>query len=256
MRQRMLAILMPLLALAACGCAGGCARTARPAPSLAAQVAEAHGVDALGSSTAISAAVHLELNQAPVRFFDARLTHDLRQGRTRMLLPDDSILVWDGSQAWISPASSRIRHVRQTLQIWPFLVTLPFRLTDPAVRLSEPVPTTMAGADYLLTELTLPGHDPLSLYIDPQSRRIRHLILPARDASQVHPSLDKPLAISFYNFQSVDGVHIPETWRLWAWTREGGIQGGPVGEIRVYNVGFPEPTPQQFSPPPHARAEP
>lgn len=242
-------LLIALTTLFLCGCT-----RANDAPlSLSSQIAQAHGADTPRSRTGLAGAIHLELALPAPRFFDARFTHDLRHGRTRLLLADETVLVWDGHHAWVSPPTAPVPKPRPLLHIWPLLVTLPLKITSPQARLSDPAPATMAGSSYLVTELTLPAEDPLTLYLDPDSRRIHHIALSARLANEIHPSFDKPVAISFYNFQSIEGVQFPETWRLWSWTRHDGINGGPLAEIRVYNLEFLTPKPDAFSPRPGAR---
>ena len=246
MRRSWLGIPLTLLLIA------GCTRSERPPASLASQITAAHRGELLHSPQCIAAVVHLELPRSTPRFFDARFTHDLRDGRIRMLLPDDAVIVWDGRQAWTAPNSVTAGNARGKLTIWPFLVTFPLKLNADA-RLTEPQPTRMAGADYLLTEWNTGGEDRFTLYLDPSSKLVRHLVIPARLAADIDPSFDHPIAISFYNYQSIEGVQFPETWRLWAWNKEDGIHGGPLANVRLYNVEFITPKAGVFAAPLGAR---
>ena len=91
------------LSLIICSSALGCHSGPKPAPSFAEQVSNAHGYDSWKSQAALVGDVHVQFENGAT--FDAHFTYDVKQNRVRMLLPDETILVFDGQNAWVSPST-------------------------------------------------------------------------------------------------------------------------------------------------------
>ena len=63
---------------------------------------------------------------------------------------------------------------------------------------------------------------------------------------------DKPAAVTFYDYQEVEGIIIPALWRLRNWNEADGILGRPIGEGALTRLELAYPKPTDFSRPPDA----
>lgn len=225
------------------GCQG---RTTTPPGK---QIADAHGLREWRSQRVLIGAIHVEFRDPPAPQFDSRITYDIRTGRSRLQVTDWTILVWDGANVWLSPTDSKWPDPRTTLGTWPLLVTLPMRLADPGVEVSNEQKRRIAGRDYLLYDAAIydmgESHR-LRLAVEPGNRRVTHVLLPEAWARRVNPGFDFPIAVSFYDYSEVSDVIVPRIWRLWRWDEKDGIIGRPLGEASVYNLDFTEPKPDAF----------
>jgi hypothetical protein len=66
----------------------------------------------------------------------------------------------------------------------------------------------------------------------------------------------EPRAITFYNFENLEGVRMATEWKFWRWNAEVGIYDKPVGSGRVYNLEFIAPKAGAFDRPADAREDP
>ncbi len=248
-------IVLPAV-LCSIGCQGGSPRQ-RTLPE---QLAHAHGTRLWQTRPALAGDIHVEtLNN--LSYFDAQFTYEIRTGRVRMQLIDDTILVHDGRQVWVSPASARIDHALFAALAWIHYAVAPLRLAEPSVALDPDQPQTL-GRETCPTLLArfAPGSSALFgaddwqvIYIDPKSGLANALARIAIDPVR-HALGQRDCAITYYGFKDLDGVVIPTRWQLWRWEQDLGIHGLPQGAGRVYNLETVYPARDAFTPPPGARA--
>jgi hypothetical protein len=245
-----------LLILAVCLC--GCASHKPPKP-LDQRIGAAHGLDMYKYQDGMSGDIHLAFTDGTQ--FDAHFTVDLKTGRNRMQLADESVLVFDGRDSWVYPAESAIPNARYHLRLWPFLVTLPLQLHAPGATLSGPADARFGSTDY--DGLTLSfgpnagdrANDSFLLFVDKQSSLVKAAactIANGRPAAQAGAGA---IAFSFYNFKQNSGLFLAENWTIWQYSIEQGIYGQPIGQARVYNLEFYKPKESTFTPPAGARRE-
>ena len=108
-----------------------------PEDEFAASVAEAHNFETFHSKDALQADVTLKAGEEE-RFSGSMLVKT-GSGRARFELDNGVTLVWDGSNAWVSPADAEFPRARFHVRTWPYFLMAPMKLGDPGVEL-EPLP--------------------------------------------------------------------------------------------------------------------
>lgn len=218
----------------------------KPAPPLdfTGHLAQAHALDEWRAHPAIAGDFFLTLDGQPTLWL--RFVHEFDTRRTRMTLEDGTVLIFDGQKAWIAPASASFTPVYPTLLTWPHFICLPLQLQDPAVQRTDLPPQILGGQPCPAARFTHPAFpDGWHLvYTDPQNHRLLAVAYPDGADSR---------AITFYDFQTVDGALIPTEWRLWKWHPEQGLYGRPLGSVKLLNLELTSPRKGAFTPPPDAR---
>ena len=251
---------MRIAFLLICCIAMGCARTPKPTPPLWEQISEAHDSEAFRKHTALSGDIHIDFVGRPA--FDARFIYEIKTGRTRMQLADDTILVFDGHDAWVAPASSTFTDARFALRTWTHFIMLPFKLDDKSIRWEPTETRALAGRQYDSARISFPSgsvdapDDWYILYADKVTHRLNGVAYIVSYGRSVQEAADHPQAITFYDFKNTDGSEIPLAWRFWQWNKEEGIFGQPLGSARIYNLDFMTPKTNAFARPNDSRLDP
>lgn len=238
----------------------GCQSTPKTPPSLAQRVGEAHGIEMYNAMDGMEGDIHVIFNEGLQ--FDAHFSTDLTTGKTRMVLLDDTILVNDGKNCWISPATSKISNARYHLQTWPFLISLPLCIKNAGLVTQEIGKVTFGSTEYNGLQITVPNGGnagTYTLYVDETSSFAKAATImtsstsPAPTTSPATQSAG--YALSFYNYHLYNGVFLAQDWKIWQYSPDKGIVGMPIGEARVYNVEFLKLKDSTFVPPAGARKE-
>lgn len=243
--------------------AAGCASAKKEPPSFGQRIAKAHGYTWWkGKHDALAADVHLTIldeNPDLNRFFDAHFTYDCSTGKTRMQLADNTIIVWDGQKAWVSPATSKVQKAKFMVRTWPFMVAAPVRLNEPTLIAGPVEKRPFAGQQCPTAKLTFaPGADHGAedwciAYADPKTYRLLSLAYALKGGKGVDGFSDDALAVTYYGVRMADGVTFSTEWRIWKWNKDVGIYGKPIAEGRVYNIEFVYPKKTDFDRPEGAR---
>jgi hypothetical protein len=245
-------LVIALLALA------GCHSQQAPKP-LDVLISEAHGFDRWNRHDTLEGDIHVAFQDGAQ--FDAHFIYELQTGRTRMQLADESILIYDGQNSWVFPASSTVKDARYNLRTWPFLITLPLQLHAPGSTLSPPETRKVGTTEYDAITLSFGpdagdrANDWFTLHADKEYHHLMllgYLITNGRPPAVVEKDA---VAITFYNFRPTQGISFARDWKIWKYNRIEGIYGTPIGEARVYNLDFPILGSNTFVPPAGARME-
>jgi len=237
----------------------GCRSGPGVEPPLDRRIANAHDIVEWNRYRALRGDVHVHFEGSAA--FDATFTYDIATGRVRMQTADDSILVFDGRQAWVSPANAATQRARYHLLTWPFFITAPFRLSQPGASLGPASMRPLGQQDLLSANLTFapggaaPPHDWYVLYVEPSTGLLRGIAYRATYGGSASPAAPQPQAVTFYSYENVEGVRIPGEWRFWKWNETVGIYDKPIGVGRVYNLQFIAPRADAFQRPPDARPD-
>ncbi len=247
-----------LFAVFALGLAG-CHSTPEVKP-LDVRIYDAHGWDRYKDAQALAGDVHVAFKDGSQ--FDAHFVHEMKSGRTRMQLADESVLVFDGQSTWVWPANSPVKEPRYNLTTWPFLVTLPMRLHSEGATLSEPATRKWAGMDY--DSLTLSfgpnagdrSNDWFVVYADKESHLVKAVGYVITGGRLLVVAEKDPIGLTMYNLKQHGGALFAEDWKIWRYNKAEGFFGLPIGEARVYNIEFYQPGSNTFTPPAGARQVP
>ncbi|MFI5379443.1 MAG: hypothetical protein ACHRHE_09110 [Tepidisphaerales bacterium] len=237
-------------------CLAGC-HSAPVVKPLDERIADAHGWDRYKELEGLAGDIHVGFKDGSQ--FDAHFVHEMKSGRTRMQLADESVLVFDGQGIWVWPASSTVKDPRYNLTTWPFLVTLPMRLHAPGSTLSAPATRKWAEMDY--DSLTLSfgpaagnrSNDWFVLYADKETHLLKavgYVITSGRAPAVAESSA---VGLTMYNFKRRENVLFAEDWKIWRYNKDEGFFGLPIGDARIYNLEFYQPNASTFAPPEGSR---
>ena len=240
-------------------CLAGCHSVTAVKP-LDVRIYDAHGWDKYNEGQALAGDIHIAFKDGSQ--FDARFVHEMKSGRTRMQLADESVLVFDGQSTWVWPANSTVKDPRYNLTTWPFLVTLPMRLHSAGATLSEPTTRKWAGMDYDTLTLSFSpnagdrSNDWFVVYADKESHLVKAVGYVITSGRSLIVAEKETVGLTLYNFKQHGKVLFAEDWKIWRYNKEEGFFGLPLGDARVYNLEFYEAGAKTFAPPEGARKVP
>ncbi len=265
MRNRMLLTAMIPLALA------GAARGHEGdhgefAAAFAKPIEKAHGLANWKNKQAIRYDIRIEYGGDVM--FAGTTSFDVHSEKVRMTTADgERVMVWDGEDAWYTPADAEIKGPRPRfhLRTWTYFLATPFKLRDPGAYLHElPDAALREGGDtaYKRAKLTFGqdvGDAPDDWYIvyrNPNNDRIDAMSYIVTYAKPQEKAEQSPSAIVYEGYQRVDGVMLSTQWRFYHWNAESGIHGQPKGKVTISNVEFVEPEAGTFTRPDGAARDP
>jgi len=224
------------------------------AGAFAAAVDAAHGREAWQSREAFAA--DITMGRGGEVSFRARMTLTPSMSRTRMDLPDGTVGVFDGQDAWVAPADSEfVGQARFQLLTWPYFLAAPFKLRDPGTDLEVRGTEEVMGQEHEAARLTFePGtgdtpDDWYLVYKDPETDFVQALGFIVTYGKSVDEAEETPELIVYDDYTEVDGVQIPMRWTIYLWSPETGVEGDPIAEVTLSNAGFLQPEDGFFDPP-------
>lgn len=236
------------------------AADADPGVQLAHAIEQAHGLDAWRDRAAVQFDLSGRFGDQP---FNAHFLYEIGSTRTRMLLPDGTKVVWDGEQAWVSPASMEPDRLRFHLRTWPYFLAAPFKLRDPGSQLEflgrlpaqpdQPMPAAR------LTFAEGVGDSPDDWYIayrDPETDRLAALAYIVTYGTPAEQAEQNPHAVLYRGWRTLDGVTLSTDWRFHHWSEDQGAHGQMIGHVTLSELAFVDPPEDVFDKPEDARALP
>lgn len=261
-------------AVAGCSPAGDeAATTAESAPPAAADpqasvaaafagpIEAAQGKAAWDLAEALSADVTVTFGGQ--RAIDGRMIFTTEVGHSRLELADGTVAVFDGERAWVSPAAADLPQARFHLLTWPYFLAAPFKLRDPGAHLEDLGTRPHDGVDHPAARLTFdPGvgdspDDWYVVYRDPSNDRLAAMAyVVTYGGRSAEEAGAEPHAITYHDFEQVDGATVSATWRMWNWSEEEGVHGDPIGEVVLTDLAFVTPPADAFERPADAEEDP
>ncbi|MEM9596851.1 MAG: hypothetical protein AAGD06_21455 [Acidobacteriota bacterium] len=221
----------------------------------------AHGADAWWSQRAVSADIAVDFGGQ--RVLEGRLLTDTPGGRVRIELVDGSVMVFDGKDAWTSPADSAAQGARFHLLTWPYFLAAPMKLRDPGTHLEDLGDVPLAdGRTAPAARLTFSdgiGDTPEDWYVVYRNRdsdrlaAMAYIVTFGKDLAKAE---EEPHVIVYGAFKDIDGVTVPTRWSFYDWNSEQGVVGEPIGRATLDNVRFVDPAADAFVAPRGSRPEP
>lgn len=222
--------------------------------ALARAVYTAHGGWRWGSKHCIQADIQLTFG-GKVRLV-AKLLTDKAAGKVRLTLNNGTVLVYDGTNVWMSPANAPVDSPRFDALTWSYFLAAPFKLGDKGTHLKNLGPQPfIAGQSLPAAKLTFNagvGDSPddwYIAYVDPNSRWLRGMAYIVTYGKSVEKAEQNPHAITYDNYVRVNGVYLPRTWNFWNWSQEQGITGNPIGSALLSNIQMVQPAANSFTQP-------
>lgn len=231
----------------------GCAWAPSHRGSLADEVDASCGGPAWRDRHALAASLTVHRVDRPdVR---GRMFYDVRGNRLTLQFPSASggliSCGFDGQSLWIdSPPDADCGDWPTMLQ-WASWVAVPYRLTEPELRVREMQTVAIAGITYRVAELERPGRDngSCALFVDRATLTPRGGV-PLRPAGCGSGICPPTFGFAYDEFYDRENILIPTRWSVWSWDPRTGISpAGPNASIVLDNPQFVEPDPSIFESP-------
>lgn len=246
------------------GCAGAPpASSAAPdafAERFAGPIARAHNAERWAEAQAVRTEFTVNFG-GKVRLAGS-LVFETRTFRARIETTEGVTAVFDGADAWVSPADAELPRARFHLLTWSYFLAAPFKLRDPGSRLDERGALLLDGRRYPAARLTFDagvGDTPDDWYVvyrDPATDRLRALAYIVTYGAAVDDAEREPHCATYDGFRYVDGAWVPSRLRIYNWRESEGPVGEPIGEVLFGDIAFVTPAPGAFDRPADARRGP
>jgi len=220
-------------------------------------ISEAHHRSEWYAKGAVETGIRLGMGEK-VRFSGKldMLTHG---GMTKLTVDGGTTLGFDQEGAWIAPAESDFEKPRFHSLTWSYFLAAPFKLEDPGAKIEPTGKKMLNGKEYETAKLTFdPGtgdapDDWYLLYQDSETGRLAAMAYVVTYKGMAKPKdKEEPHAITYEDYQSVDGVPVPMHWKFWNWSENGGL-GDQLMEMKLSDFKFVSPKEIDLTAPSSAR---
>lgn len=216
-------------------------------------IEEAHNVSVWEKKDAFKADIEVTFGEQAI--LQGTLTTEMNSVRTRLVISEDTVAVFDGKDIWVAPNDTAINRVDFHLKTWPYFLKAPYKLLDPGTKLEDLGTDSLTGDLYDTARLTFePGtgdtpDDWYVLYRDTESNRLHAMAYIVTYGKSVEEANEEPHAITYEGIVELEGVPVPTVWNFWIWDEENGISGEPIGKVTISNPEFIEASDQLFAAP-------
>jgi hypothetical protein len=229
------------------------------AAAFAGPIERAHGKTAWDAAPAVAADVELTFGGNKV-IDGGRMVFTPDMGKVSLDTGSGARVVWDGERAWVTPASSELQRARFQVLTWPYFLAAPMKLRDPGTTLEPTGPMDYEGTPHETARLTFGdgvGDSPEDWYLvyrDPETDLVSAMayIVTYGGVGEEEPEAH---AITYHDYQTVDGIAVPTRWVFREWNEEEGVHGEPRGEARLSSFEVTTPEPGLFDKPEDARED-
>lgn len=227
--------------------------------SFAEAIGKAHGKSALEQQQAIQARITVEFGGQTM--IEGTLLSDTVGGKVRIDLDNGTHFVFDGQEAWTSPADSAVQGGRFHVLTWSYFLLAPFKLQDPGTHMEDLGKLPFDNQKLKAAKLTFDsgtGDSPDDWYVvyRNKNRQLEGMAYIVTFGKDVADAEKEPHAVSYHQPVTIDGVTIASHWQFWNWTQEDGIHGDPIGQVKLSNIRFVTPSEGSFVAAKDSRPEP
>ncbi|MEN7549082.1 hypothetical protein AAG747_14260 [Rapidithrix thailandica] len=187
-----------------------------------------------------------------------KVTVATNSSRIRIDREDGLCLVYDGKLVYQTPDSVEHPMARFDIFTWPYFFAMPFKLSDPGTQWQMQENATVNERTCKVGKLTFEkgtGDAPDDWYLihqDLDNHRLYAAVYIVTFGKTFEEANEKPHAISYHDYQEVEGVPMATTWNFWEWNKDLGFTK-QLGEARLSNIEFVQPEPGFFSRPDKAK---
>lgn len=237
----------------------GCSSKPKTPPPLSELISGAHGLSGVPKQTALKGTLVLAMESLPT--VEAGFTIDLATGHIRLVMSDQSIIIFDGQHAYVWPGSAPYKNTRATCLAYASLVGLPFRLRDSGAHVTDRGVQALGSASYAAADVTFSSGTPGTpddwyiVFANAKSHRVEAVAFSlalSQSADELRPS---SRAVTFYDFQPADNLIVPREWRFWRYHKTEGLYSRPIGSARLRDLSVVNSRPAMFTPPPDSRLD-
>lgn len=264
--MRLTSMTMAMVVCALSGIATG--DEGRFAAEYAGPIEQSHGIDDWRKQAAVAYDIVIEFGGK--KAFEAKTIYEIGSERVRIETVDGVVMVWDGEDAYVSPADAEWPGppARFHLRTWTYFFAAPFKLRDPGAHLKpHDAPLSPAHKDaFPSAKLTFEdnvGDAPDDWYIvyktpagqGAEAHRLKAMAYIVTFGVGKEKAEEEPHAIVYGGYQQVEGVVLSTRWQFHHWSAEKGYVGEPIGRATLSNLRFVEPAERAFVVPDGARKD-
>lgn len=229
------------------------AQRPEPANTLVASLEEAHKVDAFLEKDNI--AFDITFFFRGKKRLEGSLYSTTNSSKVRLDKADGPSVVFDGDRVMLMPADAKYSGARFDIFTWHYFFMAPFKLSDPGTQWEMLNKASLTSGDTVSMErgkLSFEagvGDAPKDWYIvyqDPEDGLVEAMAYIVTLNKSVEKAEEEPHAISYANYQLVEGIPIATEWKVWMWTEEKGILD-EIGYATISNIRFLEETEDIFN---------
>lgn len=230
-------------------------------PAFVEAIEQAHHESAWDRHAAVQADLTVVFGGNTV--LDGTMLFDTPVGRSRITEADGPVMMFDGADAYVSPADAPAPRARFHVLTWPYFLAVPFKLDDPGTHIEDLGELPWRdGQQFPAAKLTFGegvGDTPDDWYIlyrDPATDRLAGMAYIVTYGKAVEDAEQAPHAIVYHDYQTVDGVVLPMRWTFHNWSHDTGVSDEAIGVVTLTHVRFVEPDADAFTRPADARVAP
>lgn len=173
--------------------------------------------------------------------------------KSRIDYKDGRSLIYDGDKVYAVDKENE-GSKRFAAYTWTYFFLFPYKLSDDGTKWAAYAQNSMNGKTYATQKLTFEagtGDDPDDWYIAYANTENNLLEVAAYivTAGKTQEEAEKdPHAISYHDYQMVDGIPVSHAWKFWGWTTTEGLTN-QLGEATLSNIKFVDNTAKLFEMP-------
>lgn len=230
----------------------------RFAAGYAKPIEKAHGIENWKSKKAISYDIEIAFGGNVI--FSGHSIFEIGAERVRLEAEDGTVMVWDGQDAWYTPADKEFKGPppRFHLRTWTYFLSVPFKLRDPGAHLHElPDAPLMDGKYPKLKRAKLTFGEDVGdapddwyvLYRQANTDRLAAMSYIVTYSKSAEQAEKEPHAIVYKGYERFEGVALSTEWDFHHWSADKGVFGEPIGHVKITNVKFIDPPAGAFAKP-------
>ena len=183
-----------------------------------------------------------------------------RTNSSQMRFDRDSVgsIIFDGQNYWLNPDTAHFPGAKSSLLTWQYFFLAPYKMRDPGTvwqyygqrQLNEH--TYESGRLSFAPQTGVSPDDWYMVYADPETYLLQAMAYIVTEGQTLQEAEADPHAITYHDYQTIQGIPIAHHWKFWNWSIEEGLQD-QIGEASLTDLQF-VPAKGLFSKPAHAVA--
>lgn len=219
-------------------------KTLSPSETFAKNIETAHNKEGFMNKKAISFDMLLNFNGK--QRLDVKVTMLTNSSKIKFEYKDGSSLIYDGSNVYLTPASTKNPSARFDIFTWPYFMAMPFKLTDDGTQWNGFEQKINNDEELTRAKLSFKNgvgdtsEDWYMVYADQESNLLSYAAYVVTYGKTLEKAEAAPHAIAYTNYTVVDGVAIADLWDFYNWSDEKELFGDSIGDATLTNITFLE----------------
>jgi len=209
-----------------------------------APIEKAHQAERWLEKGSIKTDIHIKFGGNTV--IEATMHMQTSTGKTRLDVDENISAAFDGNDVWIAPNDTALARADFHVLTWSYFLAIPYKLNDPGTILEDRGIQSLGNKTYDTAMLTFEegtGDTPDDWYLIYRNQEtdmlyaLAYIITYGKTSDEANQD---PHAITYEDFETIDGVPVSTTWKFWGWDEETGLSEQQTGEGILSNIEFVE----------------